>query len=123
MAFTQLLAHRARIQERESREDRFGQPQLTFLDKADRVPCYLSHAGGTGEQLTLGSRDTIKADYTIFFGPDVNINETDRIAEVLDAGDVVIATNLEVIHVRKRTSAIYHHIEVDVILVRDSAHV
>ena len=124
MSLAALLTHTARIQGRGTATDRFGQPLLSYSDK-DTVPCRLSFPGGSfggGEQLRMGTRDTVRAPYVVFLATGTDIGEKDIILEIKDEAGNVLASDLEVQQVRKRTGApgVVHHIEVDCIDTRVS---
>lgn len=122
MSFIGLLGHRATIQARTTRRDRFNQPLDAWEDKATDVPCRLTNPSG-GETYTDRSRNVVKADHVLFFGPDVVIGELDRVGQVVDADGVVLARDLDVLLVRpaggfKGTT---HHLEVPCVAFRGSA--
>jgi hypothetical protein len=125
MTLAGLLTHTASIQGRSTATDRFGQPLLSYTPK-DTVACRLSFPGGSfggGERLNAMTRDTVRAPYVVFFAADSDIAEKDIILEIKDDAGNVLASDLEVQQVRKRTGApgVVHHIEADCIDTRKSS--
>ena len=89
MSYLGLLVHRATIQKRSTREDRFNQPVDEWTDLATDVRCRLTNPGGSGVSLTDRSQGVVKADYSIYFPKGTGVGEANRIASVVDAAAVL----------------------------------
>ena len=93
-----------------------GQPKTVWypLAGAEDVPCRLSNSKGR-EVMTSLEQNVVKATHLIYFGPSVVIDESKRVKAVRDAEGNVLASDLDVLFVRRVTggSGVLDHLAVD----------
>lgn len=124
MSFITLLAHRATIEELGGGEDRFGQPEDSWQLKDDQldIPCRLKAATGR-EITTLQTRDGLEVTHVVYLGPLAVLTEANRVVDVKDSDNNVIADGLDVVLVKRisQGAGAVHHIEVWCKMVRDGS--
>lgn len=122
MSVEALMPHIATIKAKVGTKDRFGQPTRAYRVRAHH-PCRLSDPRGQGEVYTDRSAGVVRATHTVYLPATAerDIEESSKISEVHDANGVVLARDLQVLHVRRITGydGAVHHVEADCFLFRD----
>ena len=121
MSFTALLQHVCDIEARSVTEDVMGQPENEYVSAATNVPCRLIHPSENESRSTRSVED-YRLNYGLLLLPDVEIRESDRIAEVRDAAGTVIAREIDIEKISPVSDGrgITHHLQLSGSVKRES---
>jgi hypothetical protein len=122
--FTACLVHTCTIRRRTGSLDQWDKPlkgEAGFEVFAENRPCFVSNERAT-EVMGERAYDTVKQVQQVFFEPDEDLLETDRI-ECFDTNGLLLVADSVIGEFRNEQDALTgaaHHIEVDVYTYRPS---